>query len=102
VKNPRRSTTIELRVDHTINTNNTIAARYSYSRNTLENVGVSGFSLPERGANQSSTSQQFQVTETSVLGHVVVNETKLQYLHNRTESRLDFIGKRMSEKILLM
>ncbi|HSP61953.1 MAG TPA: hypothetical protein VLQ90_03125, partial [Pyrinomonadaceae bacterium] len=47
------------------------------------------FSLPERGYNNSSTSQVFQVTETAVINATTVNETRFQFNHNRFESLAD-------------
>lgn len=83
---PRRFTNFSPRVDYAINSRNTLVARYSYNHNALEDLGVNGFSLPERGFDQSSTSQVFQVTETAVLNATTINETRFQYSHNRSES----------------
>src|SRR5262249_26527175 len=74
------------RLDYAINSRNTLVSRYSYNHNVLRNLGVNGFSLPERGFNQSSTSQVFQVTETAVLNATTINETRFQFSHNHSES----------------
>ena len=47
--------------DYQLNSNNTLIARYSYSRNRLQNAGVSGFSLPERAYDTASTQHQFSI-----------------------------------------
>jgi uncharacterized lipoprotein NlpE involved in copper resistance len=86
VLSPRRFTNFSPRVDYAINSRNTLVARYSYNHNLLKNLGVNGASLPERGFDQSSTSQVFQVTETAVLNATTINETRFQYSHNRSES----------------
>jgi hypothetical protein len=83
---PRRFTNFSPRVDYAINPKNTLVARYSYNHNVLEDLGVNGFSLPERAFDQSSTSQVFQVTETAVLNPTTINETRFQFSHNRSES----------------
>src|SRR5712692_920147 len=83
---PRRFTNFSPRLDYAINARNTLVARYSFNHNVQQNVGVGGFSLPERGYNNSSTSQVFQVTETAVLNATTVNETRFQFNHNRFES----------------
>lgn len=83
---PRRFTNFSPRVDFAINPKNTLVARYSYNRNVLEDLGVNGFSLPERAFDQSSTSQVFQVTETAVLNATTINETRFQFAHNRSET----------------
>lgn len=86
VLSPRRFTNFSPRVDYAINSRNTLVARYSYNHNVLDNLGVNGTSLPERGFDQSSSSQVFQVTETAVLNATTINETRFQFSHNRSES----------------
>jgi hypothetical protein len=86
ILSPRRFTNFSPRVDYALNSRNTLVARYSYNHNLLKNLGVNGASLPERGFDQSSTSQVFQVTETAVLNPTTINETRFQYSHNRSES----------------
>src|SRR5712691_5038447 len=83
---PKRFTNFSPRLDYAINARNTLVARYSFNHNVQQNVGVGGFSLPERGYNNSSTSQVFQVTETAVINATTVNETRFQFNHNRFES----------------
>src|SRR5712692_1698545 len=83
---PRRFTNFSPRLDYAINARNTLVARYSFNHNVQQNVGVGGFSLPEQGFNNSSTSQVFQVTETAVINATTVNETRFQFNHNRFES----------------
>ena len=86
ILSPRRFTNFSPRVDYAINSRNTLVARYSYNRNVLSNLGVGGTSLPERGFDQSSSSQVFQMTETAVLNPTTINETRFQYSRNRSES----------------
>src|ERR1700681_2542789 len=82
---PQRFTGFSPRIDYAINPKNTLVSRYSYNHNVTRNNGVNGFSLPERGYDASSTSQVFQVTETSVLNATTINETRFQFSHNRSE-----------------
>jgi hypothetical protein len=86
ILSPRRFTNFSPRVDYAINSRNTLVARYSYNRNVLSNLGVGGTSLPERGFDQASSSQVFQLTETAVLNPTTINETRFQYSRNRSES----------------
>ena len=86
VVTPRRNLTFSPRIDYQLNANNTLIARYSYSRNKLQNAGVSGFSLPERAYDTASTQHQFQLTETAVLNASMINETRFQFTRNRNES----------------
>src|SRR5712692_9413575 len=86
---PRRFTSFSPRLDYAINARNTLVARYSFNHSVTQNNGVGGFSLAERGYNNSSTSQVFQVTETAVLNATMVNETRFQFNHNHFESLAD-------------
>ena len=86
---PRRFTNFSPRIDYAINPKNTLVSRYSYNHNVFKNVGVGGFSLPERGYNSASTSQTFQVTETSVINATTINETRFQFSHNHFEAFAD-------------
>jgi len=83
---PRRNLSFSPRIDYQINTNNTLVARYSYSRFKTQNSGVGGFSLPERGYDTFSTSQSFTLTETAILNASMINETRFQYSRNRNEN----------------
>jgi hypothetical protein len=86
---PRRNITFSPRLDYQINGNNTLIARYSYGRSSIVNNGVSGFSLPERAYDSSSTQQNIQLTETAVLNASMINEVKFQFTDNRNESLAD-------------
>jgi hypothetical protein len=83
---PRRNTGFSPRIDYAINTNNTLVARYNYFRFRAEDQGVGGFTLPERGFDVVSTSQNVQLTETAVLNATTINEVRFQYSHNRNEN----------------
>src|SRR5687768_14786003 len=85
VVTPRRNLTFSPRIDYQLNSNNTMVARYSFSRNRHLNSGVSGFSLPERAYDTASTQHNFQVTETAVLNASMINETRFQFTRNRNQ-----------------
>ncbi len=82
---PRRNLNFSPRFDYQINASNTMIVRYSYSRSSAENSGVSGFSLPERAFDTASTQQSFTVTETAILNASMINETRFQFNRNRNE-----------------
>jgi hypothetical protein len=83
---PRQNITFSPRFDYQINPNNTLIARYSYNHSSTDNNGVSGFSLPQRGYDTSSTQQNIQLTETAVLNATMINEVKFQFTHQRAEN----------------
>lgn len=82
---PRRNTFLSPRLDYAINASNTLVARYNYNRFRVEDEGVRGFSLPERGFNTVSTNHTIQLTETAILNSTTINETRFQYSHGRSE-----------------
>jgi hypothetical protein len=83
---PRRNLTFSPRLDVQLNPNNTLIARYAYTRSSTDNNGVGGFSLPERAFTSEFTLQDLQFTETAVLNAAMINETRFQFSRNRAES----------------
>jgi len=83
---PRRNTSFSPRLDYAINTNNTLIARYNFFRFRVEDQGVGGFNLPERGYDVVSTQQNIQLTETAVLNPTTINEVRFQYTHGENEN----------------
>ncbi len=89
VLTPRQFTTFSPRFDYQINQSNTLVARYSYFRQTSENVGVGGFNLLSRGFDTSNTQHTVQLTETAILSPTVINETRFQYVRGRRQQEGD-------------
>jgi hypothetical protein len=85
VLTPRRSLNISPRVDYSFNANHTLVARYSYFRNADLNQGVSQYSLPERAFDSRFSFHNLQLTETAVVNKTTVNETRFQFIRNRTQ-----------------
>jgi hypothetical protein len=85
---PSRRTSFSPRVDYQLNPNNTLVARYNYTRNTRV-TGVGGFSLPSRAYDTANTEQSIQFTETAVINKTIVNETRFQFEHSRNEQDAD-------------
>jgi hypothetical protein len=81
---PFRRLRISPRVDYQLNANNTLTVRYGYTRNSQDNAGVGGFTLPSAGYNSLSTDQTLQVVETAVLSAKVINETRFQLFHTNS------------------
>ena len=82
---PRRNTFLGPRFDYAINASNTLIVRYNYYRNRVEDAGVSGFTLPERGFDTLSTGHNIQLTETAILNPTTVTETRFQFNRNTLE-----------------
>ena len=83
---PARFVNFSPRVDYALNSSNTLVARYSYNHGNLQNLGVGGFALPERGFTNRFTSHNLQLTETAVLNPTTINETRFQFTRSRTEN----------------
>jgi hypothetical protein len=86
---PSNRFSISPRVDYQLNTNNTLVARYSFTRFRAEDQGFSGFSLPTRGYDSSSTEHEFRLTETAILNPKTINETRFEYSVNRRDTTGD-------------
>jgi hypothetical protein len=84
VPNPRTRTNISPRIDYQVNPNNTLTARYQFYRDTQQNAGVGGFTLPEAGYDATSTEHTVQISDTQILGSKAVNETRFQYLRDNS------------------
>ncbi len=84
VPNPRTRTNIGPRIDYQVSTNNTLTARYQFYRDTQQNAGVGGSTLPEAGYDTTSTEHTVQISDTQILGAKVVNETRFQYLRDNS------------------
>src|SRR5689334_9207554 len=82
---PRRNTFFSPRIDYAINNSNTLIARYNFNRFRVNNAGVTGFNLPERGYDTISTGHTIQLTETAILNPTTINETRFQFTHNTNE-----------------
>jgi hypothetical protein len=83
---PRHNINFSPRIDYQMNQSNTLVARYFYYHQSIDNIGVSGFSLPERGYRALFGFQQLQLTETAVLSPTVINEARFQFQHIRAEN----------------
>jgi len=82
---PNKFFSFSPRFDYQLNTANTLVARYSYTRNEANNIGAFDFSLPERAYDRSNNSQTFQITETAIISPALMNETRFQYIRNRSQ-----------------
>ena len=85
VLTPRRNWNISPRVDYAINASHTLVARYHFHTSRDLNQGVSQYSLPERAFDSGFSSHNLQLTETAIVNKSTVNETRFQFIRNRSE-----------------
>jgi Carboxypeptidase regulatory-like domain len=90
ISSPETRTNISPRVDLQLSKNNTLMARYQFTRNTESNQGVSEFAIyPDQAYNLDDTEQTLQLSDTQVISSNVINETRFQFIRdNNNESPL--------------
>src|ERR1019366_3660096 len=82
---------ISPRIDYAINASNTLVIRYNHTQSS--NIsGVGGFALPTQETLGTIRNNQVQITETSVIGTIAVDETRFQFRdnHNNGTATGDF------------
>jgi hypothetical protein len=84
ITTPNRNNETSLRLDYQLNTNNTLVARYSFQEARQNDAGLGTFSLPSTSYTTVVPENRLQMTETMVLGAKVVNETRFQFLNDRS------------------
>lgn len=87
VLTPQRRTNFSSRFDYQVNKKNTVTGRYTVTRASFKNSGLSDLTLPSVAYPSSSTEQVVQLTETAVVSPKVINETRFQYIfrHSKTD-----------------
>jgi hypothetical protein len=85
IETPNAFWQISPRIDYAINPNNTLVIRYNHTQASNEG-GVGGFNLPTQEIQNAVRNNQVQITETSVLGTVAVDETRFQFRDNHTDA----------------
>lgn len=85
VRVPTRRFSISPRIDYAINDNNTLVARYNFTRSKSENQGVGGFSLASRASDSTNTQHGINLTESMIINSKTVNETRFSLDINRRD-----------------
>jgi hypothetical protein len=75
---PSRRLSINPRFDYAINDKNTLVARYSFTRQSVDNGGIGGTSLPTRAYQTKNVSHEIRLTETMIINPVTINETRFE------------------------
>ena len=76
---PSRRFSVSPRFDYQLNDKNTLVARYSFTKSSIDNEGIRDFSLPSRAYKISNVEHEFRLTETMIINPKTVNETRFEY-----------------------
>ena len=83
---PQRRLVVSPRIDYQVSANNTLSARYHYSRADIQDNGIGSFNLISRGYHSLNTHQTLQLTDTQVIGGSIINEARFQFFHSNGET----------------
>jgi hypothetical protein len=84
IPSPVKSGSISARIDRQMTSKNTLYGRYEFAQSHQINSGVGLLVLPSQGADNTSSTQTFQISDTQVIGSKIVSESRFQYLRSRT------------------
>jgi hypothetical protein len=76
---PNRRFSFSPRFDFALNDKNTLIARYSFEKTSVENQGIGGTSLPSRAYETNYRDHEFRLTETMIINPTTINETRFEY-----------------------
>lgn len=85
VKLPSTRFSFSPRFDYQLNQNNTLIARYSYTRNKAENQGIGNLTLPTRAYDTESRGHELRLTETMIINPKTINETRFEFQTNNRD-----------------
>jgi hypothetical protein len=83
VSSPQIGVDIAPRLDVQAGRDQTLSARYEFSRQTQDDLLSSQFSLPSQAIDTRNQQQTLQLSDTQTYGPHVVNETRFQYVRIR-------------------
>lgn len=87
IRTPLVRTTLSPRFDYQLSPNNTLTARYGYTRTAADNTGVGGFSLASRGYDTRAGEHSLSVTDTAIINKAIVSETRFQFISRTSGNR---------------
>ncbi|MEO8041098.1 MAG: carboxypeptidase regulatory-like domain-containing protein, partial [Acidobacteriota bacterium] len=82
---PNRRLSFSPRFDFALNDKNTLVARYSFGRSSVENQGIGGTSLLSRAYETKSREHEMRLTETMIINPTTINETRFEYRWEKRE-----------------
>jgi hypothetical protein len=86
---PNRRFSFSPRFDFALNDKNTLVARYSFSRSSVENQGIGGTSLPSRAYETKNVEHEIRFTETMIINPTTINETRFETSWEKREQAGD-------------
>ena len=86
VVNPLTRTTVSPRFDFQFGANDTLTARYQFTRSVNTNAGAGGANLQSLESNSSDIENTIQLDETHVISMRALTETRFQYLRQSDTS----------------
>lgn len=84
IANPQSRLDVSPRFDFQLGDKNTLTVRYMLDRQKQTNSGVSQFALESQAYDLSSYENSVQISDTQVLSANAVNETRFQYISDRS------------------
>lgn len=89
VRTLRRSVNFGGSLDYVISRNHQMRVFYSGGRNSSENLGIGGYSLPERGYSNQGSSGSVRIQESGPLHRRMFINTRMDFYWSRSESVAD-------------
>ena len=86
---PLRGAEENVKIDRQVTPNHTFSASYMYARDTRNNQGVGGFSLPSRAYRSRDGEDEVRLVETGVFGTHLINESRARYQRLRSRQEGD-------------
>lgn len=86
---PNRRLTFSPRLDFALNDKNTLVARYSFGRSSVDNQGIGNLSLPTRAYSTKNVEHEIRLTETMIINPTTINETRFEYDWEKREQSGD-------------
>jgi hypothetical protein len=75
------------RFDFKVNKMHTLVGRFNYNQSTQDLQGIGGFALPSRANRGRRSNFIMQLTETAMINEKTVNETRFQFIRNRSSQK---------------
>jgi len=85
-KTPERDVRLFGRLDYHLNPVHKVIVSYKFKNRSFDQVGISGFSLPERGTDIFNHGNEVKILETAIPSPNVLNHLRLYYKQEREDT----------------